>query len=154
MNIIKLAISLLTVVGIGFLGSLVTAQSVMTWYVEIEKPFFTPPNWLFGPAWSLLYVLIAVTLYIAWENDFWRDGSLRTVFFGQLILNFLWTPMFFGLRSPLLGLIDILLLDIAVIFTIILLHRHSKVYLLLIPYLAWILFATALNLAILLLNQP
>uniref|UniRef100_A0A7C3RD74 Tryptophan-rich sensory protein n=2 Tax=Archaeoglobus fulgidus TaxID=2234 RepID=A0A7C3RD74_ARCFL len=116
-------------------------------------PFFTPPNWLFAPAWTVLYLLIGLVLYICWINGFWNNQKLKFAFFLQLALNFLWSPLFFGLQNPLLGLFDIITLDLAVIATVILLHRHSKLaFLLMLPYLAWILFATLLNFFIIILN--
>ncbi|AAB89774.1 MULTISPECIES: TspO/MBR family protein [Archaeoglobus] len=152
MNILKLVASILAVLAIGFAGSFFTAQSVQTWYAGVEKPFFTPPNWLFGPAWTLLYFLIGIVLYIAWENGFWNDSRVKATFFTQLGLNFLWSILFFGLQNPLAGLVDIIALDIAVILTIVYIYHHSKASLLLLPYLGWILFASALNFAIYLLN--
>ncbi len=152
MNVLKLVVSILVVLAIGFAGSFFTAQSVQTWYAGVEKPFFTPPNWLFGPAWTLLYFLIGVVLYVAWENGFWNDSRVKVTFFTQLGLNFLWSPLFFGPQNPLLGLVDILALDFVVILTIVYIYRHSKAALLLLPYLGWILFASALNFAIYLLN--
>lgn len=153
MNFLRLLTSIAVLMVLGIAGSFFTAQSLESWYVKLNKPFFTPPNWLFAPAWTTLYLLIGLTLYLCWENRFWDDKKLKFAFFLQLILNFLWSPLFFGLRSPILGLFDILALDIAVIATIFLLSKHSKTTtLLMLPYLAWILFASVLNLFVFLLN--
>ena len=125
----------------------------MVW--DIGKASFAPPNWIFGPDWIILYFLMGVSLYIVWENEL--KSKSRKVFFTvfgiQLILNALWSLLFFGLKSPLLGLVDIILLDIMVIFTIIYSKSISKLAaILLVPYLVWIIFASILNFAIFLLN--
>ncbi|MFN3383867.1 MAG: TspO/MBR family protein [Archaeoglobaceae archaeon] len=153
MNPYRLVLSIAIVLAIGIAGSYFTSQSVKTWYPELQKPFFTPPDWLFAPAWTMLYILIGLVLYICWQNSFWKDSKLKLFFFLQLALNFLWSPLFFALQSPLLGFIDVLALDIAVIATIALMLKHSKIVtVLMIPYLCWILFASALNFAVLILN--
>jgi len=153
MNLARLIVSVVLVMSLGIAGSVFTAPAIESWYAKLEKPFFTPPNWLFAPAWTLLYLLIGITLYICWINGFWKDRKLKFAFFLQLGLNFLWSPLFFGLQNPLLGLADIIALDLAVISTVILLYRHSKIaFLLMLPYLAWILFATLLNFFVVILN--
>ncbi len=153
MNLLRLVASVLLVLLIGVAGSYFTSQSVKTWYPQLQKPSFTPPDWLFAPAWTVLYLLVGLTLYVCWQNNFWNDSKLKFLFFLQLTLNFIWSPLFFGLQSLLLGSIDILLLDIAVIATLILISKHSRLAtLLMIPYLFWILFATILNFAIFILN--
>lgn len=153
MNFFRLLVSIVVVMLLGIAGSLFTAPAIETWYATLNKPSFTPPNWLFAPAWTLLYFLIGLTLYLCWNNKFWSDQKLKFAFFLQLALNFLWSPLFFGLRSPILGLIDIIALDLAVIATITLLLKHSKIaFLLMFPYLVWILFASVLNYFVYILN--
>ncbi len=153
MDLIRLVLSIVFVMFLGIAGSIFTAPAIENWYYTLEKPFFTPPNWLFAPAWTVLYFLIGLTLYICWKNAFWNDKKLKIVFFLQLALNFLWSLLFFGLKSPLLGLIDVIALDLAVIATVILLFKYSRTAsLLLIPYMAWIIFASLLNLFVYLLN--
>jgi benzodiazapine receptor len=153
MKLVRLLISIVLVMSLGIAGSLFTAPAIGGWYETLKKPLFTPPNWLFAPAWTLLYVLIGITLYICWINGFWRDQKLKFAFFLQLGLNFLWSPLFFGLQNPLLGLVDIIALDLAVIATVGLLFRYSKAAsLLMFPYLAWIMFATLLNFFVAILN--
>lgn len=153
MNLLRLILSIALVLLIGLAGSYFTAQSVKTWYPELKKPFFTPPDWLFAPAWTTLYILIGLALYVCWQNSFWNDSKLKIFFFLQLALNFLWSPLFFALKSPLFGFIDVLALDFAVIATVALMLKHSKVAtILMLPYLCWILFATVLNFAVLLMN--
>lgn len=153
MNLFRLLVSVVAVMLLGVSGSLFTAPAIESWYAALNKPSFTPPNWLFASAWTLLYFLIGLTLYLCWNSKFWNDQMLKFAFFLQLFLNLLWSPLFFGLQSPIFGLIDIVALDLAVMATIILLFKHSKIAsLLMLPYLAWILFASALNFFIYILN--
>ena len=154
-KVLKFIISIFICQSAGIFGSLFTFESISDWYVTLEKPLFAPPNWIFGPVWIILYFLMGVSLYIVWENEL--KSKSRKVFFTvfgiQLILNALWSLLFFGLKSPILGLVDILLLDIMVIITIIYAKSISKLAaILLVPYLVWIIFATILNSAIFLLN--
>ncbi len=132
----------------GIIGSVFTISSIPTWYAELEKPFFAPPNWLFGPVWLALYTLMGVSLYLVWSRGI-DNSSVRTAlsFFGvQLVLNVLWSVLFFGLRSPLLGLVEIVALWIAIVANIVLFYRISRAAaLLLIPYIAWVTIAAALN---------
>ncbi len=132
----------------GIIGSVFTISSIPTWYAELEKPFFAPPNWLFGPVWLALYTLMGVSLYLVWSRGI-DNSSVRTAlsFFGvQLVLNALWSVLFFGLRSPLLGLVEIVALWIAIVANIVLFYRISRAAaLLLIPYIAWVTIAAALN---------
>lgn len=151
----KLIISILVCEGVGISGTPFTLSAIPTWYAGLEKPFFSPPNWIFGPVWTILYLLMGISFYLLWVKG-WKKKSVRYagILFGiQLLLNFLWTPLFFGLRSPLLGLIDILLLLGVLIYTISKIFPISKTAAyLLVPYLLWISFATMLNAAVLILN--
>lgn len=154
-DLLKLFISLVGCQLVGIISSPITAGAIPTWYQTLEKPFFSPPNWLFAPAWITLYLLMGVSVYLIWLQG-WKKKAVRHAlrwFWAQLALNFLWTPLFFGLRSPVLGLIDIIILDILVIITIRTFYPISKTAgYLLVPYTLWISFATALNAAIVLLN--
>lgn len=139
---------------VGLLGTPFTAAAIPNWYATLEKPFFAPPNWLFGPTWTLLYFLMGISFYLIWQQKNNRQNKIaKKVFFAQLFLNFIWSPTFFGLRSPLLGLLVIICLWLMIIVTIFKFYPLSKgaAYLLL-PYLLWVSFATTLNAAILLLN--
>jgi tryptophan-rich sensory protein len=154
-NYTKLPFAVFVCLMAGFLGSMFTAESVSTWYTTLQKPAFTPPNWVFGPAWTLLYVLMGISLFLIWRKGF-ENKEIRigmAIFGVQLFLNFLWSLLFFGLRSPLLGLLEIIPLWIAILATIIYFYRISKkASYLLVPYLAWVTFATLLNYYILILN--
>jgi translocator protein len=136
------------------LGSLFTTPQVVPggWYDSLDKPFFTPPSWLFGPVWTVLYLAMAVSGWLVWRGRGF-SGAAMTVFFVQLALNLGWSVVFFGLRSPALGLVEILILWTAILLTILAFRGISRpAALLLVPYLAWVTFATLLNAGILLLN--
>lgn len=137
----------------GIIGSIFTASTVSSWYPTLIKPNFSPPAWLFGPVWVLLYFLMGISLYLIWQNKA-KDNKKSLIIFGiQLTLNVFWSFLFFGLKSPLYGLIDILLLLAAIILTIAFSFKISSyAAILLIPYLAWVFFATILNYSIMSLN--
>jgi benzodiazapine receptor len=139
----------------GMIGGVATSASVQTWYVTLNKPFFTPPNWLFAPVWLTLYTLMGISLFLIWRQGVHdRPVQIALALFGvQLLLNAFWSIAFFGLRSPLAGLLVILMLWIAIAATIVKFLPLSKpAGLLLIPYILWVTIAAALNLAIVLLN--
>jgi tryptophan-rich sensory protein len=140
---------------VGFLSSLVTMQAISEWYVELKKPFFSPPNWLFAPVWTLLYALMGWAVGLVWHyGRRHRWGKTALYHFGaQLIFNGLWSLVFFGLRNPLLGVIIIVILWILIKITIYWFRLVDKrAALLLYPYLAWVSFATVLNGSIVYLN--
>ncbi|MDI6851650.1 MAG: tryptophan-rich sensory protein [bacterium] len=152
---LKLLISVAIPLLVGFIGSLFTSSSVNTWYKEINRPSFTPPSWLFAPAWTLLFILMGLAFYYVWLNNFGHNRTLVIGIFAlQLVLNLLWSLLFFGLRSPLTALIEIVVLWFVILLNIILFFRVSRVAgYLLVPYLLWVTFATVINLAIYLLNR-
>ena len=120
-------------------------------YKALDLPAFAPPGWLFGPAWTVLYVFIAVAGWLLWPTDDRR--RLVGLWVVQLLLNLLWTPLFFAGDLYGLALVDIVLLDVVVVVLLVLAWPRSRWgALLLAPYLAWILFATALNAGVLALN--
>lgn len=153
-NFPKLIISVVGCELVGLAGTPFTA-AIPGWYSTLNKPSFAPPNWVFGPAWTLLYLLMGISFYLIWKQGL-KKAKAKTaakVFLAQLALNFLWSPLFFGLRSPGLGLIDILAMWILIVVTIRRFYPLSKpASYLLLPYLFWVTFATLLNLAILVLN--
>ncbi len=140
---------------IGYLSSIVTQSSVNDWYTTLNKPSFNPPNWLFAPVWTVLYVLMGISAGWVWAKGFhhkWVKTGLYHFGF-QLLLNALWSIVFFGLKNPFLAFLVIIALVIMLILTI----RWFKVVskfaaILLIPYLAWVCFATLLNYNIWVLN--
>lgn len=140
---------------VGILGSVFTVSKIPTWYAALEKPFFAPPNWVFGPVWTVLYALMGTSFYLIWIKG-WKkkeSRSARKYFLVQLALNAIWTPIFFGLQSPLLALLVIIAMVVATAVTIKKFYTLSPLAAyLLVPYLVWISFATLLNAAIVVLN--
>ena len=110
----------------GFIGAIFTSESVATWYTTIEKPVFNPPNWVFGPVWTTLYALMGLSAYMVFISGHKRKKKALLVFGGQLLLNILWSFAFFGLRSPLLGLVVIAFLWLTIASAIYLFYRISR----------------------------
>lgn len=139
------------------IGSLFTSRDALdAWYANLNKPFFNPPGWVFGPVWTTLYVLMAVSAFLVWRKGLdTRAVRIALAFFVlQLVLNALWTPLFFGAKMPLAAFIEILFLWAAILLTILTFARVSRLAaLLLIPYIAWVSFAAVLNASIWLLNR-
>jgi len=154
-NVLKLIASILFSLGAGVIGSFFTASSVSTWYQTIQKPSFNPPSWVFSPVWTILFIMMGVALYLVWKEGL-REKKVKIafiIFWVQLVLNTLWSVLFFGLQSPLYALVEIIFLWVAIFITIIWFSRVSKkAAYLLIPYLLWVSFATILNFAIFYLN--
>src|SRR3972149_3602206 len=136
-DILKLVVSIILCQLAGFLGSLFTTPAIPTWYATLKKPFFTPPNWIFSPVWISLFILMGISLFFVWRKADHPKFKIAFIFFlVQLILNILWSIVFFGLRSPLLGLVNIVFLWIAILFTILSFLKVSKFSgVLLLPYL-------------------
>ncbi|MBS3162818.1 tryptophan-rich sensory protein [Candidatus Woesearchaeota archaeon] len=133
-------------------GSYFTSNAIPIWYDTIEKPSFNPPNWIFGPVWTLLYITMAISLYFIVTSKT-KNSIAIYFFFTQLLLNGLWSILFFGLKNPLLAFIEILFLWGFILTTIITSSKVSKTSsLILIPYLLWVSFASILNYFILILN--
>jgi tryptophan-rich sensory protein len=141
---------------IGFVGSFCTIDSVSTWYVDLAKPPFNPPGWIFGVVWPILYVMMGISAFLIWNKGI--DNKQARVVLGlfvlQLLLNGLWTPIFFGLQMMGLALAEIILLWVTILATILAFWRISKIAAyLLMPYILWVSFAVALNAAIWHLNR-
>lgn len=142
-------------VGLG--AAVATASSVQTWYPQLTKPWFTPPDWLFGPAWVTLYALMGVASYLVWLRvDEGEDGEAAGAlwwYVAQLGVNAAWSPAFFGAQSPFLGLAVIVPLFGLIVVTMQAFWRISRwAGMLMVPYLAWVGYATALNAAVYLMN--
>lgn len=138
----------------GAIGSLATFTNVNTWYATLDKPFFNPPNWVFGPVWTALYALMGISLYLVLTASYQKTKKPALILFGvQLALNALWSLVFFGLHAPWAAVVIIVVLLACIIATIKMFWPISRTaaYLLL-PYAAWVSFATALNMAIAILN--
>jgi benzodiazapine receptor len=140
--------------GIGALGAVATASSVGTWYRDLNKPAFTPPAWVFGPVWTLLYVMIAVAGWRVWRvRDTGGRKAALTVYAAQLALNLAWSFVFFRARMIAAAFADIVLLLAAVVVSLGLFWRVDRLAgSLLVPYALWVAFATVLNFALWRLN--
>ncbi len=151
---LKLVVSITISLTAGIIGSLATVNNIPTWYAELSKPFFNPPNWLFGPVWTILYVLMGVSIYLIWTARYKGSKKQAYILFGvQLILNTLWSLIFFGLHSIWGGVVVIFGLLASVIITTRLFWPISKTAAyLLFPYSAWVTFATILNVSVGILN--
>jgi len=151
----KIIISVAICLGLGFLSGYATQSSVDTWYVELNKPFFNPPNWVFAPVWTILYVLMGIAAGIVWSKGFYHKWVQTAMyhFIFQLLLNGLWSLVFFGYNSPGLALLVIIALIVFILLTIKWFKVVSKTAAyLLYPYLIWVIFATVLNFSIWHLN--
>lgn len=145
-NWAKLVSSIVICLGVGLLGSLPTMPKIQSWYVNLNKPFFSPPNWLFGPVWTILYLLMGISLYIVWNKKKKLTDKIFTWFWIQLFLNYLWSWVFFGMEKTGLAIIVIVMLWGAIVK----MRQNFKYQL---PYLAWVSFATLLNVAVWWLNR-
>lgn len=147
-NILKLIISIVICQLAGIIGAFFTTDSIPTWYNSLNKPEFNPPNWLFGPVWTILYLLMGISLFIIWKEDL-KNKNVKNafaIFIVQLIINLLWSVVFFGMHSISGGLIVIIVLLVLIIITIVKFKKISfTASILLIPYLLWVCFATILN---------
>lgn len=152
-NLYKLILFIVICEGAGLIGSIFTFSAIPTWYQALNKPEFSPPNSVFGPVWTTLYLLMGISAYLIWASGKKVKNAL-TLFWIHLFFNATWSVMFFGLRNPLLGLINIVILWILIVVVT---YRFWKINksagLLLLPYLAWVSFATYLNYSIWFLNR-
>jgi translocator protein len=141
--------------GSAAVGSFFTASSVKTWYPGLMKPAGTPPSWVFGPVWSVLYLLMATAVWLVWQERHVRDVWLPLgLFFGQLVLNAAWSFIFFGLQRPGLALVEILILLLAIVVTTVSFLAHSRpAFWMMTPYLGWVAYATYLNFGLWRLNR-
>jgi tryptophan-rich sensory protein len=140
----------------GLIGSVFTASSIPTWYAGIVKPALNPPAWVFGPVWTMLFALMGIAAFMVWKKRVGRkDAKIALgIFAGQLVLNTLWSVIFFGLRSPGGALVEIVFLWLAILATIVTFAKISKpAAWLLAPYIVWVSFAMYLNFAIWTLNS-
>lgn len=154
-NFLKLIISLVLCQLAGLLGTIFTSDSITTWYAALNKPSFNPPDWIFGPVWIILYILMGISLFIIWKEDL-KNREVKAafvIFMIQLIFNAAWSLIFFGAESISGGLIVIIILWVLILITIIRFMKISRTAgIMLLPYLLWVSFATVLNFYILKLN--
>lgn len=146
----KIILSFILCQGAGILGAFFTTPAIPSWYATLNKPSFSPPNWLFGPAWLTLYTLMGISFAIIWQK---RNRPAIQLFLIHLFFNAIWSILFFELRNPLLGLVDIIILWGLIVLMIVRFYKISKASsFLLLPYLLWVSFATCLNFFIWRLN--
>jgi len=156
-GVIKFFISILASFAAGGIGSLFTFKVIPTWYAGLKKPPYTPPNWAFGPVWTTLYILMGISVFLVWRNGLAIDGALLafTLFWIQLVINALWSVIFFGMKSRGGGVITIIVLWLLILATIITSFRVSVwASALLIPYIVWVSIASYLNIGVWLQNKP
>ncbi len=152
-------VGLIVAIGVCFaaagLGNLATTPKIPNWYADLEKPWFNPPAWIFGPVWSALYLMMAVAAWLVWRQGGFRNALGPLTLFGiQLALNTLWSFLFFGMQNPGAAAIEILFLWAAILATLIAFAKRSRsAAILLAPYLAWVTFATVLNITIWSMNR-
>ena len=145
---------LLLVFAVAGIGGWLTSLGMPEWYASLRKPGWQPPSWLFGPVWTALYVAMAVAAWLVWREAGIEGAGAALALWGvQLLLNLAWSGLFFALRSPGWALVEIAVLWLAILATTVLFFRHSAwAGALMVPYLAWVTFASALNTAIVRLN--
>jgi benzodiazapine receptor len=137
----------------GIIGSLFTASAISTWYVSLIKPSFSPPNWLFGPVWVTLYLLMGVSLYLIWKKGKKNSGLIK-LFLIHLVLNAFWSVIFFGFKNLGLAFAEIMILWVIILYLALKFYKVNKTAAyLLVPYQLWVSFAAILNLSIWLLNR-
>lgn len=153
--LISVLLGVMLCLSVGFLAGLATQMSVKTWYTTLEKPFFTPPDWLFSPVWTLIYLMMGIAIGRVWYFGKYYTWGKKAVYYFcfQLLVNGLWSLVFFGLQNPIAGILVILFLLFLIIKT---LQKFKGIDLcatrLLYPYLIWVSFATLLNGGIVVLN--
>ncbi len=156
MKTVHQVLGLIVCLVVSFIPGWIGAQFVPgQWYTTIAKPSWTPPGYIFGPVWTLLYIMMGVAAWFVWKQaGFSAAKAALLLFIGQLILNGLWSWLFFGWHRPDLALIDIFVLWVMIALTTVAFWRHStSAGILFIPYLAWVSFASALNFSIWQLNR-
>jgi tryptophan-rich sensory protein len=155
-NTIKLLICISITELTGAIGSIFTFPSIESWYTTLVRPELSPPNWVFGPVWTTLFVLMGIAAFLVWKKGLNRkDVRIALwVFVGQLILNMMWSIIFFNLQSPFWAFMDLIVLWLAIVSTMTLFSKISRPALwLLVPYILWVSFAGYLNYMIWILNR-
>ncbi len=153
-NIIKLAISLILPLAVGSIAGIFTSQAIPQWYASLNRPSFNPPNWVFGPVWTTLYILMGISLFLIWKQNASKERNRAILFFSiQLLLNFAWSFIFFYFKMIGFALIEIIVLWISIVYMLFLFYKIKPVAAYLnIPYLLWVSFATILTAGYYLLN--
>lgn len=154
-NFWKLILAIVVCEGAGLIGTIFTTPAIPGWFKTLNRPDFAPPNWLFAPVWTTLFLLMGIAAWLVWRRGLNEPGVKKAlgIFVLQLVLNVGWSAIFFGLKNPGLAFVEIILLWLAILWTVIVFARISKpAGWLLLPYIAWVTFASVLNFAIWRLN--
>ena len=154
-QIIKLVVSLVLPLGAGAIAGLFTAKAVPEWYASLNQPSFSPPNWVFGPVWTVLYILMGISLFLVWQLDSGKERNLAIfVFLLQLLLNFGWSFFFFYFKMIGFALFEIILLWMSIVIMLFLFYKIKPIAAYInILYFLWVTFATILNSAYYFLNR-
>jgi len=155
-SVVKIIISIFACFTAAAIGSLFTFKAIPTWYPGLKKPRYTPPNRVFGPVWTILYILMGISVYLIWQKGLSADGVLPVfiLFWVQLLFNAFWSIIFFGMKSKGGGVVIIIVLWLLILATIITSFQNSVLSgILLIPYILWVSVATYLNVGIWWLNK-
>lgn len=155
-NAVKLIIAIVVCEIAGIIGSLFTVSAIPTWYATLVKPVLNPPSWVFGPVWTTLYALMGIAAFLIWRQGLDRKDMRKAlgVFLLQLVLNVIWSIIFFGLHSPSWAFVNIVALWLAIIWTMTMFYKISRPAMwLLLPYILWVSFASYLNFMLWILNR-
>jgi translocator protein len=146
-NILKFIVALVIPLGLGGLAGMVTSEAIPEWYATLNKPSFSPPNWLFGPVWTILYIILGISFFLVWKKAPGVDRNKALLIFGvQMVLNFAWTFIFFYFKMLQLALIEIMVLWLSILIMMLWFYRVKPLAAYLnIPYILWVTFATVLN---------
>ena len=151
----KFLVSLLLPLGIGSIAGLFTAKAIPGWYALLNKPSFNPPNWVFGPVWTILYIILGISLFLIWKLESGKERNQAIlIFFMQLLLNFGWSFFFFYFKMIGVALIEIIVLALSIVVMIYRFYKLKPLAAFInIPYLLWVTFASVLNAAYFFLNM-
>ena len=152
---LKFLISILLPLSLGAIAGMFTSQSVPEWYATLNRPSFNPPNWIFGPVWTTLYILMGISFFLVWKQE---ESKVRNrailIFLLQLMLNFAWSFIFFYFNMIGLALVEIILLWISIVMMLVVFYKIKPIASYInIPYLLWVTFATVLNASYYILNR-
>jgi tryptophan-rich sensory protein len=155
-QILKLIVSLLLPLGIGGIAGMFTSEAVPGWYTSLNQPSFNPPNWVFGPVWTTLYIIMGISLFLIWKLPASKERNLAILLFMlQLFLNFCWSFFFFYFKMIGVALVDIIALSIMIVVMLVHFYKIKPIAAYInIPYLLWVTFATVLNTSYFFLNRP
>lgn len=156
-KITKIIVTVAICLAVGYFSGIETRSAILDWYPTLSKPSFNPPNWVFAPVWTLLYIMMGVAAGLVWDRFSFDKGAVKKAlvfFIVQLVLNAIWSYLFFGLHNPMLAGLEIILLWLMIYETYFQFTKINKVAgYLLVPYLVWVAFAAVLNASIWWLNR-